>query len=380
MKKLLVFVLLSLSAQAFSQTCYVDLVDKTTLRILRSFTAVGNPDGCTEGMRECRKAIRFDYSNNPQYPNGTLDCVRPADVGPTPMPLPTPRPTPVPPRPQPRPDLEYPTHIRTGETVYNVSNGRYAVVMGVDYQGKFLLRFTDTNQTGGGWDRTSLAPLRGCDLDICVNDEVYNTSNGRYAKVVGLQLGNKFVLKFHDSGLTGAGWDRANIALLNGCALDLCVNDEVYNTSNGRYARIVGLQTNGKYILKFNDSGLTGAGWERANLAVLRGCAGDLCVNEEIYNTSNGRFATIVGLQENGKYVLKFKDSGLSGAGWERLNIAVMKGCQQGLCVGMRVYNQSNGRYARVQALQMGNKFVLTFEDSGLSGAGWELRNLVAIR
>jgi len=75
MKKLLVFGLLSLSAQAFSQTCYVDMVDRYN-RVVRTFTGYGDADTCLEGMKECRKSIRLDYSNNPQYPNNSLDCVR----------------------------------------------------------------------------------------------------------------------------------------------------------------------------------------------------------------------------------------------------------------------------------------------------------------
>ena len=63
MKKLLVFGLLSLSAQAFSQTCYVDMVDRYS-RVVRTFTGWGDPDTCLEGMKECRKSIRLDYSNN----------------------------------------------------------------------------------------------------------------------------------------------------------------------------------------------------------------------------------------------------------------------------------------------------------------------------
>src|SRR5690606_23169032 len=108
-------------------------------------------------------------------------------------------------------------------------------------QGKFMLRFLDNGLTGTGWSRENLAPARGCDGDICVNDSVYNTSNNRYAKVVGLQMGNKFVLKFTDNGLTGSGWSRPNIAVMQGCQGDLCVGDKVYNTSNNRHAKVEGL-------------------------------------------------------------------------------------------------------------------------------------------
>ena len=64
MKKLFVLGLLSLSAEAFSQTCYVDMVDRYS-RVVRTFTGYGDQNSCLEGMKECRKSIRFDYSNNP---------------------------------------------------------------------------------------------------------------------------------------------------------------------------------------------------------------------------------------------------------------------------------------------------------------------------
>ena len=95
MKKLIVFGLLSLSAQAFAQTCYVDMVDNYN-RVVRTFTGFGDANTCLEGMKECRKSIRFDYSNNPRYPNGSLDCRRSGGYNPAPNPYPTPTPTPNP--------------------------------------------------------------------------------------------------------------------------------------------------------------------------------------------------------------------------------------------------------------------------------------------
>jgi hypothetical protein len=107
MKKLLVLGLLSLSAQAFSQTCEVDMVDRYN-RVVRTFRAYGNDDSCIEGMKQCRKSIRLDYSSNPHYPNGSLDCVRAGGYNPTPNPNPYPNPNPNPyPNPNPNP---YPTY------------------------------------------------------------------------------------------------------------------------------------------------------------------------------------------------------------------------------------------------------------------------------
>lgn len=76
MKLIGLVALAMMSLPAFSQTCYVDLIQKNSGRVLRSFTAYGDASSCVEGMKECRKAIRFDYSSNPQYPATSLDCVR----------------------------------------------------------------------------------------------------------------------------------------------------------------------------------------------------------------------------------------------------------------------------------------------------------------
>lgn len=98
MKKLLILGLLGLSATAFGQVCEVDLVYRNS-QILRTFRAYGDPSSCQEGMKECRKAIRFDYSSNPQYPSTQLDCVR---AGGQQTPTPNPQPNPYPQNPYPQ--------------------------------------------------------------------------------------------------------------------------------------------------------------------------------------------------------------------------------------------------------------------------------------
>jgi hypothetical protein len=101
------FILLSfatLSFSAFAQTCEVDMVDRYN-RVVRTFRAYGDPQTCIEGMKECRKSIRLDYSNDPHYPNGSLDCVRAGGNQPNPNPYPNPNPNPNPnPYPNPNPN------------------------------------------------------------------------------------------------------------------------------------------------------------------------------------------------------------------------------------------------------------------------------------
>jgi hypothetical protein len=107
MKKIMLLGLLSLSATAFGQTCNVDMVDRYD-RVVRTFRSYGDPNTCLESMKECRKSIRLDYSNNPRYPNGSLDCVRRGGYNPTPTPNPYPNPNPYPtPNPYPNPTPQY---------------------------------------------------------------------------------------------------------------------------------------------------------------------------------------------------------------------------------------------------------------------------------
>jgi hypothetical protein len=104
MKKFLFLALATLSAQTFAQVCEVDMIDTFNDRVVRTFRAYGDPNTCIEGMKECRKSIRLDYSNNPQYPNNRLTCVR-AHQGPNPVPNPNPYPNPNPnPYPNPNPN------------------------------------------------------------------------------------------------------------------------------------------------------------------------------------------------------------------------------------------------------------------------------------
>ena len=89
MKFLIVFAVAMMSGAVFSQTCQVQMISKNPRQLVRLFTTYNDPS-CLEGMKECRKSIRLDYSNNPQYPNGALDCEIANNRNPNPNPYPTP--------------------------------------------------------------------------------------------------------------------------------------------------------------------------------------------------------------------------------------------------------------------------------------------------
>ena len=134
MKRVLVLALLSLSVSAFAQICEVNMVYRKT-QVLRTFRAYGDPSSCFEGMKECRKSIRLDYSRNPQYPNSQLDCEIAGGSNPTPQPQPNPNPYP---NPQPNPYPSYGLSVTgvvedsffsvsgrdTNELYYNCMNSR----------------------------------------------------------------------------------------------------------------------------------------------------------------------------------------------------------------------------------------------------------------
>lgn len=93
MKFFVLLTLVTLSLPAFSQTCYVDMVDRYQ-RVVRTYTGQGDQNTCIEGMKECRKAIRLE----PHL--GGVDCIRASQPNPYPNPNPNPNPYP---NPQPGP-------------------------------------------------------------------------------------------------------------------------------------------------------------------------------------------------------------------------------------------------------------------------------------
>lgn len=210
--------------------------------------------------------------------------------------------------------------ICVGERIYNVQrNYREATVVGIEAAGTYALRFTDTNAIGGNWSREDLAVQRGCYSDLCVGSEVFNvTRDSRRAYIVGIQTQGKYVLRFQDTNAVGGNWDRSDLAIPRGCASDLCVGATIYNISRTyRQAQVVGIQNDGRYVLRFLDTNGTGGNWTRADLAIDRGCGAMFCVGQYALNAQrNYRQVQIVAIDINRKYVLKFLDTGAVGGNW----------------------------------------------------------------
>ena len=64
MKLFALLALASMSLSAFSQTCYVDMVVKNSGRVVRSFTAYGDPNSCMEGSVGKTCTTRFNLKRS----------------------------------------------------------------------------------------------------------------------------------------------------------------------------------------------------------------------------------------------------------------------------------------------------------------------------
>jgi hypothetical protein len=254
MRSLILLGLLSVSGNLFAQSCYVNMVDNYN-RIIRTFTAYGDQDSCIEGMKECRKSIRLEYSRNPRYPNGSLDCVRP--IRQTPTPIPTPIPTPS--------GMDARRPVNFGETV--IFNNRFAIIAGIDMNGLYSVRSND------GWNtmtysirRDLVSVTNGCNMGLCVSDSVIDIMSSRLVKIAALSFDDRYVTQSTD------GWNtllsnvvRNNLATTKGCVQthysQICVGQTVINRMN-QYYMVAGIQFNGNVVLRSTD------GWNTYNVNV----------------------------------------------------------------------------------------------------------------
>lgn len=249
------------------------------------------------------------------------------------------QPPPYAPQPPPyNPPNNPPSHgqclrdLCVGDSAFNVKREyRRVVVVGIEAQGTYLLRFLDNNGVGGGWSREDLAATRGCVRDICVGTRAYNISRDyRQVEVVGVQTNGLFVLRFLDNNGIGGNWDRADLALMQGCYNRTCVGDRAYNSARDyRAVEVVGIQYNGLFVLRFLDTNGIGGNWNESDLAIPRGCGRSFCVGQHAINVSRqNRRVQIVAIESRGTYVLRFLDNGGVGGGWSDSDLRLVPGLQ----------------------------------------------------
>lgn len=267
MKKIVLLGLLSLSATSFAQTCYVDMVDRYS-RVVRTFTGFGDPNTCLEGMKECRKSIRLDYSSNPRYPNGSLDCVRSGNYNPNPNPNPGPNPYPNP------GTIDARRMLNNGESA--IFNNKFVTIMGANFNGLYAVRSTDGwNTITNNVPRLSLSATSGCSMNICTAQSVIDVMSARYVKVVGISFDERFVTQSTDGWNTlASNVERRNLAETEGCIssryAQLCVGNTVINNQN-RYSTVVGIQLDGRVVLRSTDGWNTiSTNIDPSNLVITR--------------------------------------------------------------------------------------------------------------
>ncbi|HUP58300.1 MAG TPA: hypothetical protein VM598_12660, partial [Bdellovibrionota bacterium] len=164
-----------------------------------------------------------------------------------------------------------------------------------------------------------------------VGEHVYNTTRDAYATIVAIDFNQTYIIRFETgpmAGQTGTGWRDPDLATLSGCSGDLCVGEPIWNTVRDSFAQVAGIQYDGRFVIYFTTgplAGQTGKNWTRYDLAVLRGCSIDLCVGQRAYNIPRQAQVSIVGIQYDGRYVLRFESGPLAGQygdGWVRNDLA----------------------------------------------------------
>lgn len=124
-----------------------------------------------------------------------------------------------------------------------------------------LLKATAAEACDLRYDRACIN--KSCYMGVCVGDRVFKASNGpRLAKVLAITRNHKFVLAYFDNRHIGKGWRRSDLAVTSGCYYQFCVGNPVHNLVLNSRATIVGIEENGKFVLAFDDKkhGVVG-GW-----------------------------------------------------------------------------------------------------------------------
>lgn len=228
--------------------------------------------------------------------------------------------------------------------------------------------------------------------DISVGDRVYVISGAREntsANVVGIQTNGDFVLRFNDDGAVGANWERSSLAITHGCSYHYCVGESVITISGSRQnttATIVAIDSSGDFVLQFDSDSVVGHYWSYTSLAKRKGSSGDLSVGSRVYAVSGERentLATIIGIQNDGNYVLQFIDDEAIGHDWSRSSLAMTSGCSGNFCMGAKVYavsGQRQGTTATIVGIEQDGNFVLLFDSDGVIGNNWSKDDIVCVQ
>lgn len=266
MKKIILAAAMTLTvASAFAQYSNYCEVERFDMRNGRRVGQIYSAYDCKDALKACSKDVAMAGYRD-IHDCRKLDVYNPGPQNPGPQ-----YPGPQNPGPQyPGPQNPYPGQtgydavrmLINGESVINNDSNRYVKVLGASYNGQtYAVQSTDGwNTISQGVSRDSLSVTSGCNIDLCVNDSVINTQTARYVTVAGLSTQNRFVTKSTD------GWntlvsrnDRSLLAITKSgsCAFSryggqICVGNQVINQQN-RYSSVVGIQLDGRVVLKSSD-------------------------------------------------------------------------------------------------------------------------------
>lgn len=225
-------------------------------------------------------------------------------------------------------------------------------------------------------------PVVGVGIGLGIGQQALNIARDSVlVTIIGIEQDGDFVIRFEEGTLTGkvgGNWKRSDLASLRGCGREFCAGDFAFNVvRDSTQVRIVGIQEDGRYVLQFlegNLNGRKGANWSETDLASTYGCTyNQLCTGEEVFNVvRDSTRARVVGLQSNGKLVIEFLEGSLTGrrgGNWESKDLARTRGCGNGFCVGEEALNSAkNYTRVRIEGIQEDGRFVLLFLEGNLSG------------
>lgn len=254
MKKLILAAAMTMTAaSAFAQYSNRCQVERFDLRTGRQIGRLYEAYDCKEALKACSKDVSLGGYRN------TQDCRKLEIYNPGPQ-FPGPQnPGPQYPGPQyPGPQTGYDAYrsLNQGESV--IFRNQFATVIGIGYSGTYAVRSNDVfNTITNNVRREELAVRTGCNLNLCANESVINISTSNYAKVIGLSANNTFVVQANDVFNTiTSNMDRSRIAKTSGCVssryAQICVGNQVIDQYN-RYASVIGVQEDGRVVLRAND-------------------------------------------------------------------------------------------------------------------------------
>jgi hypothetical protein len=224
-----------------------------------------------------------------------------------------------------RPD-NYQRRLQIGQKVYNVERDSSLVeVVAVQADGNYVIRYlngANSGQTGGNWQRSAFAVRNGCAGDVCTGDTAYNIErDSAQVRIVGIQTDGRYVIEYmtgSNIGLLGGNWNRGALAVAYGCSAQFCVGEHAFNIQrDANEVEVVAIQSNGLIAIRYlegSNANVIGGNWNDSDLARTSGCARRFCVGDEAMNIERSySHVRVVGIQNDGRVVIKYLDGANAG-------------------------------------------------------------------